>query len=292
MEKDLKLSYRQKNPSVCPVCSFEFHREEMLSGGGRLIAGKLTDELRRSYDVSKKYGKVYPLSYVITVCPSCYYAAFPRDFQNLETTEVDKIREVTTARKNTIKKFFGSLDFNSDRNLKNGAASYMLAVDCYSYRNKKVAPTFKTALSSLRAAWMFNDLAKENPDAPFGKISVFFYKKAFQFYVKLIDIMQTGAEPIEASVNLGPDTDKNWGYEGVLYITSVLTLKVGSKETDPQKRMENLENCKRYLSRLFGSGKTSKSKPGELLDKTKDIYDKINQLIEEWNQETGHIPEK
>jgi len=104
--------------------------------------------------------------------------------------------------------------------------------------------------------------------------------------------MQTGAEPIEGSANLGPDTDKNWGYEGVLYITAVLTLKVGSKETDPQKRMENLEKCKRYLSRLFGSGKTSKSKPGELLDKTKDIYNKINQLIEEWNQETGHTPEK
>ena len=292
MEKEAKLSFRQKSPSVCPVCSFEFHREDLLSGGGRLIAGKLTDELRRNYDVSKKYGKVYPLAYVITVCPSCYYAAFPKDFQNLEHAESDKIREVTSARKNTIKKFFGSLDFNADRGLKTGAASYMLAVDCYSYRNRKVAPTFKIALSSLRAAWLFNDLTKENPDAPFGKISVFFYKKAFQSYVKLIDIMQTGAEPIDANANMGPDTDKNWGYEGVLYITAVLTLKIGSKETDPQKRMENLEKCKRYLSRLFGSGKTSKSKPGELLDKTKDIYDKINQLIEEWNQETGQTPEK
>ncbi len=291
MDKDLKLSFRQKNPSVCPVCSFEFHREELLSGGGRLIAGKLTDELKRNYDVSKKYGRVYPLAYVLTVCPSCYYSAFPKDFETLDNGEVDKIRELTPARKNVIKKFFGDLDFNGNRELKTGAASYMLAVDCYSYRNRKIAPTFKIALSSLRAAWLFNDLAKEQPDGSFGKIAVFFYKKAYQSYVKLIDILQTGAEPVEAAGNLGPDTDKNWGYEGVLYLTAVLTLKVGAKETDPKKRMEDFEKCKRYLSRLFGSGKTSKSKPSELLDKTKDVYDKINQMIDEWKQGEGQTTE-
>ncbi|MBN2158840.1 MAG: DUF2225 domain-containing protein [Spirochaetes bacterium] len=287
MDKDLKVSFRQKSPSVCPVCSFEFHREELFSGGGRLIAGKLTDELRRLYDVSKKYGRVYPLAYVLTVCPSCYYSSFPKDFENLEAMETVKIRDLTTARKNAIKKFFGGLDFNSDRDLKTGAASYMLAVDCYSYRNKKIAPTFKIALSAIRAAWLFTDLAKENPDSAYSKIAVFFYKKAYQSYVKLLDIMQTGAEPVETMGNMGPDTDKNWGYEGVLYLTAVLTVKVGSKEADPKKRIENFDKCKRYLSRLFGSGKTSKSKPSELLDKTKDLYDKINEMIDEWNQEAG-----
>ena len=83
-----------------------------------------------------------------------------------------------------LKNFLATLISTVNRELKTGAASYMLAVDCYSYRNKKVAPTFKIALSSLRAAWLFNDLAKENPEAPFGKIAVFFYKKAYQSYVK------------------------------------------------------------------------------------------------------------
>ena len=91
--------------------------------------------------------------------------------------------------------------------------------------------------------------------------------------------MQTGAEPVEAVGNLGPDVDKNWGYEGVLYLTAVLTVKIGSKEPDPKKRIEHFEKCKRYLSRLFGSGKTSRSKPSELLDKTKDLYDKINAML-------------
>lgn len=287
MDKDLKLSYRQKNQTVCPVCSCEFHREEMFSGGGRLIAGRLTDELRRNYEVSKKYGKVYPLAYVLTVCPSCLYSSFPRDFEALDATETIRIRDLSHARKNAVAKFFGSLDFNADRDLPSGAASYMLAVDCYSYRGKKVAPTFKIALSSIRAAWLFTDLARENPDGPFAKIAAFFYKKAFQSYVLLLDIMQTGAEPMDAVGNMGPDTDKNWGYEGVLYLTAVLTVKVGIKETDPEKRLENFAKCKRYLSRLFGSGKTSKSKPSELLDKTKDLYDKINEMIDEWNKETA-----
>ncbi|HOD13518.1 MAG TPA: DUF2225 domain-containing protein [Spirochaetota bacterium] len=285
MDKDLKLSFRQKNTSVCPICSFEFHREELFSGGGRLIAGKLTDELRRNFEVSKKYGKVYPLAYVLTVCPSCYYSAYPKDFEALEVSEVDKIRELTAARKNAINKFFGGLDFNTDRDLKTGAASYLLAVDCYSYRNKKVAPTFKIANSSIRAAWLFTDLSKEKPESSYDKIAAFFYKKAFQSYVKLIDIMQTGAEPVDAVGNMGPDVDKNWGFEGLLYLTAVLTVKIGSREPDLQTRLAHFEKCKRYLSRLFGSGRTSKSKPSELLDKTKDLYDKINAMIDEWNKE-------
>jgi uncharacterized protein len=291
MDKELKLSYRQKNPSVCPICSFEFHREELFSGGGRLIAGKLTDELRRNFEVSKKYGKVYPLAYLVTVCPSCYYAAYPKDFEMPEVSEIDKIRELTAARKNAINKFFNGMDFNADRELFSGAASYLLAVDCYSYRNKKAAPTFKIALSSIRAAWLFSDLAKEKPDSSYEKIAAFFYKKAFQSYVKLLDIMQTGAEPVDSVGNMGPDIDKNWGYEGVLYLTAVLTVKIGSRESDPNKRIEHFEKCKRYLSRLFGSGKTSKSKPSELLDKTKDLYDKINTMLAEWTQEIQPQPE-
>lgn len=285
MDKDLKISFRQKTASNCPICSYEFHREEMFSGGGRLIAGKLTDELRRNYDISKKYGKVYPLAYVLTVCPSCFYVAFPKDFEALEDNEIEKIRELTTARKNVIKKFFGSLDFHVDRDLSTGAASYMLAVDCYSYRNKKVAPTFKIAQASIRAAWLFHDLSREYPEKSFEKISLFFYKKAYQLYGKVLDLMQTGGEPIEAAGNLGPDTDKNWGYEGVLYLMAILTVKIGSREADLKKRIESFDKCKRYLSRLFGSGRTSKSRPGELLDKTKDLYEKINEMLETWTQE-------
>jgi len=285
MEQKKKVSYRQKNPTKCPICSNEFYREEMFSGGGRLIAGKLTDELRRLYEKNQKFGKLYPLAYVMNVCPSCYFAALPKDFNNLTEMEIEKIREQTSTRKRTVQKFFGNVDFNKDRNLPLGAASYMLAIDSYNLRDKKVAPTFKNAVSSLRAAWLFHDLAETYPDKPFKKISLFFYKKTYQYYLKVLDYIQTGAEPADAAGNMGPDTDKNWGYEGILYVSAVLTVKIGSKEPNINKRIQNFETSKKYLSRLFGMGKTSKTRPTEILDKTKDLYDKINEMLEKWNLE-------
>ena len=68
-------------------------------------------------------------------------------------------------------------------------------------------------------------------------------------------------------------------------MNAVLTLKVGGQEPDIAKRIENFEKTKRYLSRLFGSGKSSKSKPGALIDMTRDLYDRMNQLLEQWKQQ-------
>ncbi|MCL2025511.1 MAG: DUF2225 domain-containing protein [Leptospirales bacterium] len=280
-----KISFRQKNSTKCPVCSFEFFREELFSGGGRLIAGKLTDELRRKYEDNKKYGKVYPLAYQLTVCPNCLYTAYPKDFMQLDPSESEKLQDMTRARQAAVGKFFDDLDFNNDRDLHLGAASYLLAVECYAVRNKKVAPTFKNAVSSIRAAWLFTDLAEIEPERQYKKISMFFYQKAYQYYVKVLDLIQNGAEPSEAAGNMGPDTDKNWGYDGILYLSSILTLKVGIWEKDIKKRLASFEMSKRYLSRLFGMGKSSKSRPSEILDKTRDVYEKINAMVDEWNQQ-------
>jgi len=280
-----KISFRQKSSIKCPVCSSEFYREELFSGGGRLIAGKLTDELRRKYEDSKKYGKVYPLAYQLSVCPSCLYTAYPRDFMQLESDETEKLHDMTQARKAAIRKFFTDLDFNNDRDIYLGAASYLLAVECYSIRNKKVAPTFKNAVSSIRAAWLFGDLAEMDPEKQYKKISMFFYQKAYQYYLRVLDLIQNGAEPSEAAGNMGPDTDKNWGYDGILYLSSILTLKVGAWEKDLGKRVANFEMSKRYLSRLFGMGKSSKSRPSEILDKTRDVYEKITSMVDEWNRQ-------
>lgn len=285
--EEKKISFRQKEAVKCPICSYEFHREEMLTGGGRLIAGKLTDELRRLFEKNVKFGKVYPLVYLVLVCPRCYYAAYPRDFLEISATEIEKISATTQARVNSVKKFFGDVSFEQNRDLLLGAASYLLAVDCYTFRNRQAAPTFKKAVSSIRAAWLFGDLAEEMPERPYKKISGFFYQKAYQFYQEVLELVQTGGETMEAAGNIGPDYDKNWSYEGILYMNAVLTLKVGGLETDIAKRIENFEKTKRYLSRLFGSGKSSKSKPGALIDMTRDLYDRMNQMLDQWKQQTG-----
>ncbi len=277
-----KITFRQKNPLTCPVCRHQFYREEMFTGGGRLIADRLTDELRREYKESKKYGKIYPLVYLLNVCPSCLYTSYPKDFENLKDPEIIKLQTSKAARSGAIEKFFGVLDFSNDRNLELGAASYMLAVDCYNSREKYAAPTFKKAVSSLRGAWLFNDLSKEYPEKNYKKISLFFYKKAYEYYLRLLDVLQSGAEPADAAGNMGPDADKNWGYEGILYVSAILTVKFGAREKDVNKKIENFNTSKKYLSRLFGIGKSSKSTPSDLLEKTRILYDKINELLKEW----------
>lgn len=287
MEENKRISFRQKNSTLCPVCRNEFYREEMFTGSGRLISDRITDELRRLYKESKKFGKIYPLSYLLNVCPNCLYTAYPKDFNDVTEQEILKLQEMRPARKNAVVKFFGQLDFNEDRNLMLGAASYMLAVDCYNFRRKNVGPTFKKGVSSIRAAWLFSDLADEYPDHPYKKLSQFFYKKAYEYYLKILDILQTGGEPADAAGNMGPDTDKNWGYEGILYVSAVLTIKYGTTEKDLEKRIANFNISKRYLSRLFGSGKSSKSVPTELLEKTRTLYDKINEMLEIWEAEKG-----
>ncbi|MGL4369308.1 MAG: DUF2225 domain-containing protein [Spirochaetota bacterium] len=286
-EEKKKVSYREKNATKCPICSYEFFQEKMLTGGGRLIAGKLTDELRRLYEENKKVGKIYPLAYTIVVCPKCLYSSYPQDFSAVSADELLNIRNASSARIQTVRKFFPSLDFSTDRSLQHAAASFMLAVDVYGMRGKNVAPTFKRAVSSIRAAWLFDDLSKDNPEGPFKKISNFFYVKAYGYYEKVLDLFTTGAEPVEAAGSLGPDYDKNWGYEGVLYLYSVLTMKLGIKEPDVKKRIEIFEKTKRILSKVFGIGKSTKNKPGALIDMTRDQYDKINAMLAQWYQETG-----
>ena len=282
-----KISYRHKDYTVCPVCSNEFQREEMLTGGGRLIAGKLTDELRRMYDKNEKHGKIYPLAYLVTVCPKCLYAAYPRDVDKLTSDEISKLANCSDARMNSLRKYFGDASFENDRDLLLGAASYLLAVDCYGYRGSSVAPTIKKAISSIRAAWLFNDLSKESGNNMYKKFSDFFYLKAYKFYHQIIDLLQKGKENLEDAGHLGPDSDKNWGYDGILYMCAVLTIKFGSHEKDLKKRIQNFEVTRIYLSKLFGSGKSSKSKPGHLIEMIRDLYDKINEMLDEYYKELG-----
>ena len=86
-----RITYFSKDPIVCPVCGSKFFREDLLSGRGRLVAGDLTDELRRMYEPTQKYGELYPIVYSVTVCPVCYFAAFPQDFLSVDDSTKTKL---------------------------------------------------------------------------------------------------------------------------------------------------------------------------------------------------------
>ena len=284
-EKEKKISFRQKNATRCPVCRSEFFREELFSGSGRLIAGNLTDELRRLYEKNNKFGVIYPLAYQVTVCDKCLYAAYPKDFPTPLPEEIELLQNSAPDRKVAIQKFFGGIDFLQDRNLKLGAASYMLAIDCYAKRTRKIAPTFKSALSAIRAAWLFDDLFKEEPNSPYGKISMYFYKKASIFYNLILEYLQNGTEPSDAAGHMGPDVEKNWGYEGILYLAALLTVKANADEPDKCKRMAAYEMSRKNLSRIFGTGKSSKERPSDMLERTRSLYDQMSASLAEWKAE-------
>lgn len=290
--KTKPISYRVKDKIRCPVCSYEFQKEQLHSGGGRLIAGKLTAELRRTYEISKRYGRIYPQAYSIITCPQCLYSSFPPDFNQLAQDEAEQIKQRTVQRRTSIEKIVGPLDFSEDRHLVLGAASYLLAIDCYQQRNYNIAPTPKKALCSLRGAWLFQDLNEEFPGMGFKEVSDFLYLKAVRYYNPTLDIMSTGKEPHEQFINLlGPDTDNNWGFDGVVYLNGYLTRKFLDKlSADPQEQLNLLEKSKRHLGKLYGMGKASKNKPSVIIDLAKELYEEISDQIEEMKEKTGLEP--
>jgi len=273
-----KTTFFSKNPIVCPVCETSFYKEDLLSGGGRLIAGELTEELRRTYEPSKKFGELHPLVYAVLVCPSCLYAAYPQDFLEIKEEFVEALREQTDKRVQSVSLVFKDLDFTNYRGLKEGAASYYLATMCYDLLDKHYSPTLKRALSALRAAWLSDSLHRKTFSENYDYLSRLFYRKARFFYMQAIEMAQNGQEPLEAKVNFGPDLDKNYGYDGLLYVAGLLEYKYGPRKHS-EKRIKSLENAKRIVSKLFGTGKASKSKPSAILDKARELYEEMNKEI-------------
>ncbi|MBP9884647.1 MAG: DUF2225 domain-containing protein [Leptospiraceae bacterium] len=277
-----KASFRSKDNSVCPVCDTIHQREQMFQGGGRLIAGKLTKELRRLYEKNKKYGRINPNDYVIVVCPKCLYASFPKDWSTLAGPDLERMKYQSGDRKVNLEKIIGPTDFSAERNLITGAGSFLLAIDSYQNRSPKDAPTPKKAVCALKAAWYFDDMHVEFPNLGYDKVRDTLYQKAASWYGLTLDIMQTGAEPVDSAAPiLGPDTDNNWGFDGVIYLNAYLTMKFRDMMSDiPDERVKLLAKSKRMLAKLYGSGKSSKSKPSAILDMAKELYDELAKLIE------------
>ncbi|MDR1239835.1 MAG: DUF2225 domain-containing protein [Treponema sp.] len=281
-DKDLKVSFLSKKEYVCPVCEAEFHKEELLSGGGRLIAGALTEELHRLYEPSVKYGEVFPLVYQATVCPECWFASMDADFsllpeKNRELAGEDRERRIADAQL-----IFPRLDFHESRGLTEGAASQYLVLRCYDFYEKAASPTIKQGLAALRAAWLLDDLDRKEPGRHYDWLAILFRRKAQFFYAEAIAREQNGRETLSGMKIFGPDTDKNYFYEGVLYLSAYLQYKYGPVNDSAQRKI-SLEEARRTIAKLFGMGKSSKEKPGPLLEHAREIYDAINKDLNEFD---------
>jgi uncharacterized protein (DUF2225 family) len=278
-EKELKVSFLSKKEYECPVCGAKFRKEELLSGGGRLIAGPMTEELHRLYEPSVKYGEVFPLVYQSAVCPECWFAAMDQDFSEIPDAGIQMAKDDREARVNDTKLLFYRLDFSSPRGLAEGAASQYLTMRCYQYYTKNASPTIKQGLAALRTAWLFDEMDKKNPRQHYDWLAVLFRRKAQFLYNEAIRLEQSGKETLSGMKSFGPDTDKNYAYEGVLYLCAYLRYKFGP--TEPDGRKLSLEDARRTIAKIFGMGKSSRDKPGPLLDHARQIYDAINKELNE-----------
>ena len=271
-DKEKKVTFVAKEPIACPCCEASFKREELFLG--RVNAGELTDELHRRYIPMQAFGAVYPLVYEITVCPSCWYAAFKYDFPSMPAKVARPLKDRASERVDAAQSLFPGVDFNEPRGLASGAASYYLAMMCYDGLPKEHAPTIKQGIAAIRAAWLCGYLDAERPGENYGYAARVFYGKARFLYRLAAELDQKGKEQLSSAKWLGPDTDKNYGYEGVLYLSAVLELAYGPRG-DAAKRAETLDASKRTLAKMFGIGKKSRSKPGPLVDKVRDVYDQL-----------------
>ena len=288
------VTFFSKKELVCPVCGTHFHREDLLTGRGRLSAGELTDELRRLYIPTQKYGAINPLLYPVTTCPSCFYSAEKKDFDQINAKKIEDLKQLGETRAKYLIKVFGKVpDFTDKRDLVSGTASYILAISCYPFFDKKkFAPAAKIGIYSLRTAWLLNDLFEESDkkEVFYKELSELFYRKAAHFYNLALERQSRAEENMDAKW-LGPDTDNDFGYDGFLYVTAVLNYKTAVYMEDPLQKLKVYEESKRVLSKVFGIGKKAKEKPDVLLNLARDVYDKIGEEVDLIKESLGGLEE-
>jgi uncharacterized protein (DUF2225 family) len=176
---------------------------------------------------------------------------------------------------------FPGIDFHKSRGIAEGAASQYLALRCYDYyQGTDMSPTIKQGLAALRAAWLLDEMDRKNPNQHYDWLAVLFRRKAQFLYNEAIRREQSGKETLSGLKNFGPDTDKNYSYEGVLYLAAYLRYKYGPSR-DPEQRKNSLEDARRTISKIFGMGRTSKGKPGPFMEHARQIYDAINKDLNE-----------
>jgi len=276
-EKKPSISYWSKDKCTCPVCKKAFDREIMRSGNGRMIAGSLTEELHRNFEPSAKFGRVYPLIYEIGACPNCYAAFFWNDFtEKISPEDADKIYEQYDKRKSVVDNIFPYFNLKKERTLYDGCAMYLLALMTYDCMGEYTIPTLKQAILSLRLAWLSTELNQHCAGHNFDVVAKQFYSKALFFYQQAVYVEKT--EKSSTLANMGPDMDKNYGWDGVIYLCGLLEYKYGQQE-DIQLRLKKLSESKTAIARIFGLGKSSKNKPGPLLEHARNLYDNLTKLV-------------
>jgi uncharacterized protein (DUF2225 family) len=130
----------------------------------------------------------------------------------------------------------------------------------------------------LRTGWLLDAINLQYPGQHYDWVATLFKKKAQFLYNDAIRREQSGIENLSSLKVFGPDTDKNYAYEGALYLCALLKSKYGPN-SDAAQRTASLEEARRTVSKIFGMGKSSKAKPGSLLESAKALYENISKEL-------------
>jgi uncharacterized protein (DUF2225 family) len=206
-----------------------------------------------------------------------------KDFSALPKINREKVIADQNKRIEDTLAIFPDVDFHENRTLISGAASLYLTLRCYDFFPKEFSPTIKQGLTALRAGWLLDEMNIKFPGQHYDWAATLFKKKAQFLYNDAIRREQSGVENLSGLKVFGPDTDKNYAYEGALYLCALLKTKYGPM-SDPAQRLASLEEAKRTVARVFGMGKSSKSKPGVLLENARALYDSLNKELNQTDE--------
>ncbi|WGK68861.1 DUF2225 domain-containing protein [Candidatus Haliotispira prima] len=277
-----KVSFFNSQKRTCPVCEESFKREELLTGGGRLNAKALTDELHRLFQPTEKYGNVHPLIYSIWTCPNCYYSAFREDFSKPKKDTLINLQTKVAMqmRKGVVEGIFDDINFSGYRHLEEGISAYIIGIYSYEHFPKTQAPILKQGICAIRAAWLAVHLHDENPGENYDYLARILYRKAGYFYSRAIELNDIAEQPLTttAIINYGPGADHNFGLDGAIYLAGMLQFKYGQR-SDVDLRIKRLKEAKIMIARLVGSGRASQSKPTVILNHSRDLYGRINEEL-------------
>lgn len=293
VETDIRedISFFKKEEDVkCPACGTVINQEVMKTGSGRLDAGELDIDLHRNYLSTKQHGQVFPLLYLVWTCSKCYYTAFQFDFERQHKNTKARIckSSAKAARLKILDHLFSKMpNFNEQRGLTEGVAAYLLAVATYEQYDSHDSPTIRMAICMVRLAWLCKHIKEHSQETEeINMLISMFYRKAFFLYDKALELTMKGVEEITNIRGLGPDFDKEYGYDGVIYMHAWLYVNHDILvDNGDDYKLAILKKLRTNLSKVFGFGKSSKEKPSSLMGVAKETYNTVKTELEKFPNE-------
>ncbi len=281
------ISFFHKDPFTCMVCKEKNYKEELRTGRGRIDAGKLDLDLHRHYIGTEEYGTVLPILYNVVSCNFCYFSYLVSDDLSRVKQRTIMALKKEEAREERISLLKGIIkeipNFSFKRNIVMGLAAYILAIASYNRFLKEESPTLRLAIVTLRCAWickLMHSFGYEGTE----QLMKIFYRKAAFLYQKSMDMMEKGEEDYRDMKTYGPDTDRDYGFDGFVYMNAWLQFHYGEIQ-ERELREKALMKIRSTLSRVFGFGKSTKEKPSALLWQARDTFDLVEQELKEIQSE-------